>query len=136
MVLVHSGSRGLGEFVLRTYVDDHQAGGSDAESFAAVSYLQGHDLSVRWARTNRALIARRFVGALGAEAECLWDGCHNSITAAPRSSRRKEAQTLAAGRALQDEGDEVSLLTSSPTWIHRKGAIAAVGEPVMIPGSR
>src|SRR5512146_2627439 len=79
VVLVHSGSRGLGESVLRAYLDEHQANGSDAESFAAATWLRGHDLAVRWAKANRALIARRFVEAMGAEAECLWDGCHNSV---------------------------------------------------------
>ena len=58
VVLVHSGSRGLGESILRDYVDEHQASGSDAESFAAAAYLQGHDLAVRWAKANRALLAR------------------------------------------------------------------------------
>jgi release factor H-coupled RctB family protein len=74
VVLVHSGSRGLGESVLRAYVDEHQANGSDAE------------------------------------AECLWDGCHNSIT-----RRESEVDTL---------------------WVHRKGAVVTEGEPVVIPGSR
>jgi release factor H-coupled RctB family protein len=110
VVLVHSGSRGLGESILRTYVEEHQASGSDAESFTAAAYLRDHDLAVRWAKTNRALIARRFIEALGAEAQCLWDGCHNSIT-------RREF-----------EGEVV--------WVHRRGAVATEGEPVMIPGSR
>ncbi|HZR17970.1 MAG TPA: RNA ligase RtcB family protein [Verrucomicrobiae bacterium] len=110
VVLVHSGSRGLGESVLRAYVDEHQANGSDAESFAAAAYLKDHDVAVRWAKANRALIARRFVEALGAEAECLWDGCHNSIT-----RRESEGETL---------------------WVHRKGAVVTEGEAVVIPGSR
>jgi release factor H-coupled RctB family protein len=110
VVLVHSGSRGLGESVLRVYVDEHQANGSDAESFAAATYLKDHDIAVRWAKANRALIARRFVDAIGAEAECLWDGCHNSIT-------RRES-----------EGDTL--------WVHRKGAVVTEGDPVVIPGSR
>ena len=110
VILVHSGSRRLGESILRTYVEEHQASGSEAESFAAAAYLREHDLAVRWAKTNRALIARRFVEALGAQAGCLWDGCHNSIT------RREFA------------GEVV--------WVHRKGAVAAEGEPIMIPGSR
>ena len=110
VVLVHSGSRALGESILRAYAEEHQANGSDAESFAAAAYLRDHDLAVRWAETNRALIARRFVQALGTEAECLWDGCHNSIT-------RREF-----------EGETV--------WVHRKGAVATEGEPVVIPGSR
>ena len=110
VVLVHSGSRGLGESILRDYVDEHQARGSDAESFAAAAYHQGHDLAVRWAKVNRGLLAQRFVQQLGAEADLLWDGCHNSIT--PR----------------QLEGETV--------WVHRKGAVAAESEAVVIPGSR
>ena len=110
VVLVHSGSRGLGESVLRAYVDEHQADGSDLESFAAAAYLKDHDIAVRWAKTNRALIARRFAEAIGAEAECLWDGCHNSIT-----GRESEGEVL---------------------WVHRKGAVATQDEAVVIPGSR
>ena len=110
VVLVHSGSRGLGESILGGYVEEHQASGSDAESFAAAAYLQGHDLAVRWAKVNRRLLAQRFVQQLGAQADLLWDGCHNSIT--PR----------------EHEGETV--------WVHRKGAVAAEGEVVVIPGSR
>ena len=110
VVLVHSGSRGLGESVLRDYVAEHQASGSDAESFAAAAYLQGHDLAVRWAKVNRKLLAERFAQALGAEADPLWDGCHNSIT-----PRELEGETV---------------------WVHRKGAVVAEDEAVMIPGSR
>jgi release factor H-coupled RctB family protein len=123
VVLVHSGSRGLGESVLRDYVAEHQASGSDAESLAAAAYLQRHDLALRWARVNRRLLAGRFAQELGAEAYPLWDGCHNSIT--PREL----------------EGEIV--------WVHRKGAVAtdwnppesalsraAAADAVMIPGSR
>jgi release factor H-coupled RctB family protein len=106
VVLVHSGSRGSGESILRAHVDQHFGEGVEAESFAAEEYLRGHDFAVRWAKTNRELIARRFAATLGAEAECLWDGCHNSIT-------RQEAG-----------------------WLHRKGAVAADGDSVVIPGSR
>jgi release factor H-coupled RctB family protein len=110
VVLVHSGSRGLGETVLRDYVAEHQASGSDTGSFAASAYLQGAELAVRWAKVNRKLLAERFAQALGAEAELLWDGCHNSIT-----PQELEGETL---------------------WVHRKGAVVAEDEAVMIPGSR
>ena len=92
------------------YVAEHQASGSEAESFAAAAYLQDHDLAVRWAKVNRQLLAERFIQALGAEAEEVWDGCHNSIT------------------PLAHEGETV--------WVHRKGAVAAQSEAVVIPGSR
>src|SRR5512136_691619 len=110
VVLVHSGSRGVGESVLRDYVAEHRANGSDAESFAAAAYLQGHDLAVRWAKVNRKLLAERFAQALGAETDLLWDGCHNSIT-----PRELEGETV---------------------WVHRKGAVVAEEAAVVIPGSR
>jgi len=110
VALVHSGSRGLGETVLRDHVDVYRGAGVSADSLAAQEYLRGHDLAVRWAKANRALIAQRFVSTLGAEAECVWDGCHNRISA-------RET----------DEGT---------VWVHRKGAVDNHGEPVVIPGSR
>ena len=110
VVLVHSGSRGLGESTLRTYMDQHTSRGVTLDSFAAEEYLRGHDFAVRWAKANRELIAHRFVAALGAEAELLWDGCHNSIT-------------------RHEEGGEVG-------WIHRKGAVNAEAPLVVIPGTR
>jgi release factor H-coupled RctB family protein len=110
VVLVHSGSRGLGESVLRAHVDQHFGKGVEADSVAGEEYLRGHDFAMRWAKANRELIARRFVATLGAEAECVWDGCHNSIT--PRES---------------DGGVE---------WLHRKGAVEAESDFVVIPGSR
>jgi release factor H-coupled RctB family protein len=110
VVLVHSGSRGLGDTVLRDHVAEHQASSSDAESFAATAYLQSHELAVRWAKVNRKLLGERFAQALGAEASLLWDGCHNSIT-----PRELEGETV---------------------WVHRKGAVVAEEETVVIPGSR
>ena len=110
IVLVHGGSRGLGEAVLRDYVDEHRGNGVPADSFAAKEYLRDHDSAVRWARANRELIARRFVAAIGAEAECVWDGCHNNVT------------------RQNTDGETV--------WIHRKGAVEVGSGPVVIPGSR
>jgi release factor H-coupled RctB family protein len=110
VILVHSGSRGLGESILRTHVDQHAGNGVEADSFAAKVYLDNHDFAVRWARANRELIARRFATALGAKTECLWDAGHNLIT-------RQEC-----------DGETV--------WLHRKGAVAANTGFVVIPGSR
>jgi release factor H-coupled RctB family protein len=110
VVLVHSGSRALGESILRAHVDQRFGEGVEADSFAAADYLRGHDFAVRWAKANRELIARRFVATLGAEAEGIWDGCHNSIT-------------------RRENGDET-------VWVHRKGAVVADSDFVVIPGSR
>ena len=110
VMLVHSGSRGLGESILRNHVDQHFGGAVEADSVAAKEYLRGHDLAARWAKANRELIARRFASALGAEGAGLWDGCHNSIT-------RQE-------------------LDGETVWLHRKGAVDAESDFLVIPGSR
>jgi release factor H-coupled RctB family protein len=110
VALVHSDSRSLGECVLRDYMAEHHGDGASADSTAAQEYLRGHDFAVRWARANRALIARRFASTLGAEAECVWDGCHNSI-------------------AIRETAE-------GTVWVHRKGAVENTGAPVVIPGSR
>ena len=128
VVLVHSGSRGLGDMILRAHVDQHCGNGVDADSFAAAEYLRGHDFAVRWARANRVLIARRFATTLGAEAECVWDGCHNSIT-------RVEIPSPGLSATLSPSDGERDRVRGS-AWIHRKGAVVAAGEFVVIPGSR
>ncbi len=110
VVLVHSGSRGLGESILRDHLEKHFGDGVEADSFSGDEYLRGHDLAVRWAKANRELIARRFARTLGAEAECAWDACHNGIT-----------------RCEADNGS---------IWLHRKGAVASGSDFVVIPGSR
>lgn len=106
--LIHSGSRGYGESVLRGVVDEHQARGLESESPEARAYLQSHDEARRWARLSREILGRRFAGAIRSSVECLWDGCHNSIARSP----------------------------DGLGWIHRKGAVEDHGGPVVIPGSR
>jgi release factor H-coupled RctB family protein len=110
MLLVHSGSRGLGESILRAYVDQHRDAGVTVESEDAKDYLQKHDEAVRWAKANRGLIANRFATALNATCENVLDGSHNSIT-------RHE-------------------LAGETVWLHRKGAAPAETGPMIIPGSR
>jgi release factor H-coupled RctB family protein len=110
VALVHSGSRGLGETILRDHVDEHHGRGVPADSESGQAYLRGHDFAVRWARANRTLIARRFAATLGADTELVWNGCHNSITA-----RETDDGTV---------------------WLHRKGVVAIDGGFVVIPGSR
>jgi len=110
VLLVHSGSRDYGESIFRTHVAEHSADGVDPESPAGATYLAQHNLALRWARANRELVVRRFLDALGADGQSVWDGCHNSI--------------------LPVEAD------SRTAWIHRKGAVPADAGPVVIPGSR
>ncbi len=109
VLLVHSGSRALGEALLRSHVDRHKAGGLSDDSEDAAEYLKRHDHALAWARTNRRLIANRFLDALGSEGNQILDVCHNSIVR--------------------------GIVAGCPCWLHRKGAVPSEG-PTVIAGSR
>jgi release factor H-coupled RctB family protein len=110
VALVHSGSRGLGQAVLETYIEEHGASGATADSDAATAYLLGHDHAVNWAAASRLLIGERFVSTLGGLSERVLDSCHNSVACREFNGER--------------------------LWIHRKGAAPSDRGPVVIPGSR
>ncbi len=109
-LLVHSGSRGFGESILRAHVSEHKNHGLKDDSDAAREYLLQHDNALTWARCNRKLIAHRFSESLGAKSQMLFDVHHNLV--------------------------ERSELQGEPCWLHRKGAAPSDCGPVMIPGSR
>jgi release factor H-coupled RctB family protein len=76
VLLVHSGSRGLGEQILRAHTAAHGAGPAPDPD----AYLAMHDDAVRWGSLNRRLLAARVAHALGAEpAEPIVDQCHNLV---------------------------------------------------------
>ncbi len=110
VLLVHSGSRGLGASVLDEAVQESGAAGVPAYSPAAAKYLEGHDLAVRWARASRALLAERFLETLGAQAKAVLDTCHSSLTS--------------------------QAVNGDPVWLHRRGAAPADEGPIVVSGSR
>jgi release factor H-coupled RctB family protein len=73
---VHSGSRGLGERILRAHTEVHGAGPAPDPA----AYLARHDEAVRWGSLNRRVLAARVALALGAEpAAPIVDECHNLV---------------------------------------------------------
>ncbi|MFC5818102.1 RNA ligase RtcB family protein [Nonomuraea harbinensis] len=76
VLVVHSGSRGLGERILRAHTEVHGAGPAPDPA----AYLAMHDDAVRWGSLNRRLMAARVAHALGTEpAEPVVDQCHNLV---------------------------------------------------------
>ncbi|MGW0434472.1 RNA ligase RtcB family protein [Micromonospora sp. NPDC003197] len=76
VLIVHSGSRGLGEQILRAHTEVHGAGPAPDPA----AYLTLHDDAVRWGSLNRRLLAARVAHALGAEpTEPIVDQCHNLV---------------------------------------------------------
>ena len=76
VLIVHSGSRGLGERILRAHTEVHGAGPAPDPA----AYLAQHDEAVRWGSLNRRLMAARVAHALGAApTEPIVDQCHNLV---------------------------------------------------------
>jgi len=110
VILVHSGSRSLGNVLLRKHTDMYGAKGLDADSMEARRYLANHDEALKWAACNRALIAHRFGSSIGSKCTPVIDVCHNSVV-----------------RKSDDNG---------AFWLHRKGAASSEAGIVAVPGSR
>jgi release factor H-coupled RctB family protein len=113
VLIVHSGSRGLGQRILRAHTEIHGAGpAADPEA-----YLAAHDDAVRWGHLNRRIMAERVADALGADlGEPVTDVCHNSVE-----------QVTTAGR----DGHHLDRV-----YLHRKGAAPGDGTDVLIAGTR
>jgi len=114
-LLVHSGSRGLGQSILVKHVttynhDGIEVGESSSEVDDFEDYMQKHDEAVRWAELNREFIANRFLEAIRAKGECALDVNHNLVS--PKE------------------------IDGQQGWLHRKGATPSDKGYVVIPGSR
>jgi release factor H-coupled RctB family protein len=109
-LLVHSGSRGLGQSILVEHIQRFNHAGIAQHSPAFVDYMEQHDEAVRWAELNRELIARRFITAVKTEGNCALDINHNLVVA--------------------------KVIAGKQGWLHRKGATPSDTGHVVIPGSR
>ncbi len=105
-LMVHSGSRGLGDAILERYLARRNVASLEAGTDDCAAYLAEHDQATAWATLNRAIIAERFFERLGMKGRRLLDICHNSVTP-------------------WDGG-----------WLHRKGAAPADQGLIVVPGSR
>ncbi len=105
-MMVHSGSRGLGQAILTGQAEQTGKSGLLVSGPEAKAYLSRHDQAVAWAVVNRRIIAERFLNAIGVSGDRVLDIVHNSVT------RHQDG------------------------WLHRKGAAPADCGPVVIPGSR
>lgn len=124
-LLVHSGSRALGESILREHTDKFDYRGLIENSIEAKEYLKKHDHAVAWAKVNRQLIIHRFLACIQAEhgidddeedeaqvpGESIIDIVHNCVI-------QKEFFL----ENDQKTGEEVK---KQNLWLHRKGAAPA-----------
>ncbi|MBE0449155.1 MAG: RtcB family protein, partial [Actinobacteria bacterium] len=109
-LLVHTGSRGLGEAILREHIELFRDGSLKAGTEQAHAYLARHANALNWAEASRELIAYRFLEQLGSGYQKVVDLIHNSVVSLPSDQ--------------------------SSFFLHRKGAAPADQGAVIIPGSR
>ncbi|MDO4434498.1 MAG: RNA ligase RtcB family protein [Alysiella sp.] len=109
-LLVHSGSRGLGQAILRDHVEKFSHAGLAENTPQALDYLAQHDFALQFAHANRQLIAERMLAKWGADGVRLLDVHHNFL------------------QQIQ--------LDNQTGWLHRKGATPSDCGLVVIPGSR
>ena len=78
-LLVHSGSRGLGETTLNT-LPQGAFGGLLPNESDAMAYVTGHNKAVRWAKLNRQIVAERAANALRVDVRLITDVPHNILS--------------------------------------------------------
>lgn len=110
MLLVHSGSRGLGQQILVQHIQDFGHKGLRENTPEAAAYLAKHHEALQFASDNRRLIAGRILSQLRADGEKILDVHHNLVSPA--------------------------FIEGKQGWLHRKGASPSDQGWVVIPGSR
>jgi release factor H-coupled RctB family protein len=110
LLLVHTGSRGLGERILRQHMDAFGHSGLLSDTPEAQAYLAQHDAALRFARCNRQLVAQRLLANVRSGGQCVLDVQHNFVAPAT--------------------------IHGQTGWLHRKGATPSDQGVVVVPGSR
>ncbi|WP_265694520.1 RNA ligase RtcB family protein [Providencia rustigianii] len=110
LLLVHSGSRGLGQSILRQHLEQHSHNGLDEQSDDAEIYLNAHQDALQFAQINRQLIGLRMMQQVKTSGEQRFSLNHNLV--------------------------EPCRIDGIDGWLHRKGATPSDRGFVVIPGSR
>jgi release factor H-coupled RctB family protein len=111
-LLVHSGSRGYGEYILRKYIEKYSAQkGLQEDSEGFNDYFKEHNKALEFARLNRELIAYRLLDTINAKENMkLLDSVHNGIS--------------------------IKEVNGERIYVHRKGAAPSDIGNVIIAGTR
>ncbi|MDB9567466.1 RNA ligase RtcB family protein [Providencia rettgeri] len=110
LLLVHSGSRGLGQSILRQHVEKYSHDGLIDNTQDAKDYLEAHQNALDFAQLNRQMIGLRMLQQVKSKGKLVLDLNHNLV--------------------------EYCKINGTEGWIHRKGATPSDRGLVVIPGSR
>jgi release factor H-coupled RctB family protein len=104
-LLVHSGSRGLGESAFRRTEGQPFL---DPDSAEGLAYLADHDRAVEWSAANRLAIATRAARALNADLHLVADASHNLLVQANGAWLHRKGAAVATGAAVPLAGSRDS----------------------------
>lgn len=104
-LLVHSGSRGLGE---STYRRTEGQPSLDPDSAAGRAYLADHDRAVEWAAANRLAIATRAARALNADLQLVTEAPHNLVVPSGGAWLHRKGAAVATSTAVPLAGSRES----------------------------
>ncbi len=79
VLLVHSGSRGLGEKVLRNHISNYSHVGVAVASDGFSEYFKQHNQALSFAKLNRELIAQKILTNIKATGKQVLDVAHNLL---------------------------------------------------------
>lgn len=116
VLLVHSGSRSLGDDTARFWSNQFGAKSSNENTSIANDWWQLQNACIDWAKLNRLAIAHNISSTIKTVPIALCDTIHNAIELVP--------------------GSQCDLHDFDFVYVHRKGASAASSDIVALPGSR
>lgn len=106
-VMTHSGSRGLGESILREHTDKFKGSSLKEGTTEFDNYFEKHNYALNWAQVNRHVLLNKISNALGSSYKKVLDINHNFVEK-----------------------------TLDGHYLHRKGTAPADRGVIVIPGSR
>lgn len=105
-VMAHTGSRGLGESILREHIDQFKSSGLIKDTPEFKKYFDQHDYALTWAQANRQVLLNKVSEALGVSHNLVLDISHNYVEKVEKG------------------------------YLHRKGTAPSDKGLIVIPGSR
>ena len=106
-LLVHSGSRGLGNKIQERF--GYFAEGLEADTDQGQAFMRQHDMAVIWARLNRQLIAEHAARELRADLRLVADAPHNGIVGYGKGWLHRKGAADASGALVPLAGSRDSL---------------------------
>jgi len=152
MDIVHTGSRGLGSSILRSFTKSDANPYFTSTSPEFQTYLDQHDHAVKWAQANRDLVAHRIKYCLFEKEPNPLDTEEGEATDTPAIAEADESGSVQDGpesepcealeklldvthNAVARQGWIISG-KAQEMWIHRKGAARSDQGFIPCPGSR